>query len=253
MTPDQYVESMLSKYAVQKGPSSPAVQAANAVAPSIRQWANKWLSELSFSGSYAKGTAISIGTDVDLFVSLLAGTPGTLIEIYENLFSWASQQGWQPRRQNVSIGITYGGTKIDIVPGRIQDGYRNYHSLYKRKQDSWTQTNISLHIDTIANSGRVNEIRAIKIWKALHGLDFPSFYAELFVIDALKYKPQNQLAVNVMLALNAIDSSLVSSRITDPANSNNIVSDDMTTAEKQRIASQARKSAQEPYWGQIIW
>lgn len=253
MTADQYVETILSKYAVTTGPYSAAERAANAVAPAIRQWAGQWLAELRYSGSYAKGTAINIGTDVDLFISLLGTTAGTLAEIYQSLYNLASQQGWQPQRQNVSIGIAYGNTRLDLVPGRVQQGYQNYHSLYVSKRRTWTQTNVSLHLDTVANSGRLQEVRAIKIWRTLRGLDFPSFYLELFVIEALKYKPRDQLAANVLAALNAIAGSLITTRIVDPANSNNVVSDDLTVAEKSAIAAQAKLSAGEQYWERIIW
>jgi hypothetical protein len=253
MTGDQYVAQILEKYRVQTGPNSPAERAAKAVAPTIRQWARQWLSDLSYSGSYAKGTAVATGTDVDLFISLSPNTPDTLKEIYESLYDRARNEGWSPRRQNVSIGISYGNVTLDLVPGRIQSGYQNVHSLYRRKTDSWTQTNVSLHIDTVRNSGRTREIRAVKIWRDLHQLDFPSFYLELIVIEALKYRRQDQLAANVLQALNYIGSSLPNVRIVDPANTNNVVSDDLTSAEKNRNASQARQSAKERYWEQIIW
>ena len=253
MTPGDYVESIINKYAVLTGPYSKAEQSANAVAPSIRSWTNRYLASFSFSGSYAKGTAINIATDIDLFVSLSSGTPGTLREIYESLYKWSSSQGWQPRRQNVSIAISYNGTKIDLVPGRIQAGYQNYHSLCTTKRDSWMQTNVTLHVSRVSGSQRTKEIRAIKIWRTLHNLDFPSFYLELFVIDALANRPSNQLATNVLHALNSIANSLSVARIVDPANSNNVVSDDLTLAEKSQVSAQARTSASKPSWGQIIW
>ena len=253
MTGDEYVESILRKYAVLTGPYSKAEQTANAIAPSIRSWADRYLTSLTFSGSYAKGTAISIATDIDLFISLSSTTPGTLADIYENLYKWALTQGWGPQRQNVSIGISYNGAKIDLVPARLQAGYQNYHSLYTFKRKSWTQTNVSLHIDTVSRSSRTKEIQAIKIWRTLNSLDFPSLNLELFVIDALKGKPTNQLATNVLHGLNTIASSLPFSRIVDPANTNNTVSDDLTIAEKFKIYAQAKASASKPNWGQIIW
>lgn len=250
---DQYVESILAKYAVQVGSHSAAERAANVIAPAIRQWAGQWLIELRYSGSYAKGTAISIGTDVDLFISLSSTAPGTLAEIYEGLYNLASSQGWQPRRQNVSIGLTYGSVTLDLVPGKVQTGYQNYHSLYVSKRRSWTQTNVSLHVDTVTNSGRAREIRAIKIWRTLHSIDWPSIYLELFVIDVLKFKPRDHLASNVLTVLNAIADSLPTTRILDPANTNNVISDDLTSAEKSRISMQARASVNAPNWTNILW
>ena len=92
---------------------------------------------------------------------------------------------------------------MDLVPGKLQQGSTTYHSLWRRKAQTWTQTNIGLHVSTVRNSGRVNEIRLMKIWRQCHGLDFPSFYLELAVIRALA-GCQNNLESNVQRAL-AID------------------------------------------------
>lgn len=250
MTADQYVRSVLAKYAVNR---TAAAAAANTIAPTIRAWAGAYLADLTFSGSYAKGTANNIGTDIDLFISIRSNVPENLQQIYESLFNCAMQHGWNPRRQNVSIGVSYLGLKIDLVPGRIQSGYQNYHSLYKSKTGSWAQTNVKLHIDTVANSHRAEEIRAIKIWRDLHRLSFPSFYLELFVIDALSGKVRGNVASNVFSALSAIGSNLGSKQIIDPANSNNVISDDLTTSEKTAVARQANASVAKPYWKDIIW
>jgi hypothetical protein len=46
---------------------------------------------------------------------------------------------------------------------------------------------------------------------------------------------------------------LGSARIVDPANTNNVVSDDLTAVEKKRIANQATNSRAEQYWERVIW
>lgn len=253
MTQDEYVTQVLNKYAVPTGSNSPSERNANAIAPSIRRWAGIWLSDLFFSGSYAKGTGVLGTTDIDLFISLKSDIPNNLKDLYESLYKFATNQNWSPRRQNVSIGITNNGTKIDLVPARIQAGYQNYHSLYRSKKDSWAQTNVSLQVDKVRNSRRVNEIRAVKIWRNLHSLDFPSFYLELMVIDSLYQRPTNTLAENVLAAIKYISNSIQSARIVDPSNTNNVISDDLTVAEKTLIASQASRSSQEQYWERIIW
>jgi hypothetical protein len=46
---------------------------------------------------------------------------------------------------------------------------------------------------------------------------------------------------------------VTSARVVDPANTNNVLSDDLTQAEKQRIAAQAAQSAREQSWDRIIW
>lgn len=128
MTPDQYILQVLGKYAVAIGSYSPAEVNASALAPVIGNWAEQWLARLSFSGSYVKGTAVKGATNIDPFISLKSGTLGTLSDIYKSLFQLASNSMWLPCRQNVSIGINYIGAKIDLVHGRVQEGYRNIQS-----------------------------------------------------------------------------------------------------------------------------
>lgn len=253
VTPDQYVESVLAKYAVPRGPNSPAEQLGASVAGPISTWAGKQLDALRYSGSYAKETGVRGISDVDVFISLKSDTSNTLKELYNSLYVVAQQQGWSPRAQNVSVGVTVNGTRGDLVPGKVQAGYQNYHSLYLRKKDSWTQTNVALHVETVYNSGRIPEIRAVKIWRYLRNLDFPSLYLELFTIDALAGRLRTTLAENVLRVLGTISSSLVSTRTEDPANTNNVLSNELTREEKQRIAGLAEQSARERYWENIIW
>ncbi len=106
MTPDQYVEAVLGKYAVPRGPTSPAELFGATVAGPLRTWAGQQLVGLEYSGSYAKETGVRGISDVDVFISLESDTDGTLKEIYEKLVSLANNSGWLPRRQNVSVGVT---------------------------------------------------------------------------------------------------------------------------------------------------
>jgi tRNA nucleotidyltransferase (CCA-adding enzyme) len=70
MEPDAYVKSIVAKYALTGGRTPSATLAAQAVYKIIEVWANRYLLGVSYSGSGAKGTAISGTADVDLFISL---------------------------------------------------------------------------------------------------------------------------------------------------------------------------------------
>lgn len=104
MTPNEYVEAVLAKYQVSRGPSSPAERLGSAVAGPLRTWADKYLNELQYSGSCAKETGVHGVSDVDIFISLKSETPGTLKDLYNQLYRFANDQRWLPRPQNVSIG-----------------------------------------------------------------------------------------------------------------------------------------------------
>lgn len=250
MTGDQYLRTILAKYAVNV---SGAEAAGNTIYPTLEQWASGYLVKAEFSGSLAKGTGVSIGTDADIFLSLSSTTPGTLANMYNTLSNAVNNAGYTARKQNVSIGVTVNEYSIDLVPGRRHSQFGNLHSLYRSRTDSWTQTNIATHISHVRNSGRIEEIRVLKTWRLLRGLAFPSFYLELAVIDGLKYARKGDLAANVLTALEHLRDNIESARYVDPANSNNVVSDDCTLLEKMAIAAKARESRGQKTWETIVW
>jgi hypothetical protein len=250
MPGDAYLRSILRKYDVN---ISGAKAAGNAIYPVIQAWGNSYLVSAEFSGSLAKGTGVNLGTDADIFISVSSTTPGTLAGLYGTLFNAVSQAGYSARKQNVSIGTTVNGYKVDLVPGRRQSQHGNDHSLYKSKSNSWTQTNIATHINHITRSNRLDEIRLAKIWRQLHNLDLPSFYLEMAVIDSLKYTTAGNLSANFLKVLDFFRDGFPSTRYVDPANSNNIISDDLNAVQKSAVSSQARLSRNQQTWGGIVW
>lgn len=253
MTSDEYLESIISKYAVQTGVNSPAYKAANQFSSIIEDWAGNQINAIQVSGSYAKGTGVKGSTDIDIFVSLKSDTQGTLEEIYNKLYLRLYEKALSPKKQNVSIGLVYAGVSIDVVPGKKQSGNTLDHSLFKNKTGTWTQTNIQKHIDLISKSGRVNEIKLMKIWRNLNKLEFPSFYLELTVLEALYRKQTNQLSSNVWEVIRYIRDNVINARVIDPANSNNIISEDLTEYEKSLIQSAAQTTLTKRTWGEILW
>ena len=192
MTADEYVAQVVRKYAVRGGPNSAAERAALVLSGMISQWAGRNLKGFWLSGSYAKGTAISLGTDVDVFISL--DDPRPVKEIYWSLFQFCVDRGLRPQARNVSVRVESNGMKVDLVPGRIQDPTSGKtgqtwgtpdHTLYRRKKDSWMQTNVGKHIALVRESGMADEIRAMKVWKERHRVEVPSFYLEMVVVEAL--------------------------------------------------------------------
>lgn len=254
MTIDEYLRRVIDMHRGPSGEKSPSYKAAHEIVPMIQEWAVEFLEGVYFSGSFAKETNIVGSADLDLFISLKSSADRfTLQHIYNSLHDHFQDKGFETRNQNVSIGMKYYGLDVDLVPGRIQRGYQRYHSLYKSKTDSWTQTNIHEHIKLVKNSGRLDEIRGIKIWKKLNGLDFPSIYLELSVIRALKFKIKNQLANNLISVFEYLANDFVESSIIDPANTANRISDDLNKTEKRLIARKARETLNQSRWENVIW
>lgn len=247
-----YLTQILAREAVDTGMFSPLRQIQQVITPPVQAWANQFLLGMSPSGSFAKGTANKSGTDIDLFISLSETVPDSLSEIYEKLFNRMRETGYAPRKQNVSIGITVSGYKVDLVPGKRQNAYSSDHSLFRSKASTWTKTNVVTHVNHVIAAGRQREIRILKLWRNQKGFDFPSFYLELTVIAALSRTGMlNPLVDNVKICLEYIRDNLSRGRVVDPANSNNIISDDLSAAGKTAI-ERAASSALGGTWGDFV-
>ncbi len=253
MTQDEYVYHILKKYEDSDDEVKEVQNLTQSISNSLKNWAGDALSSIFFSGAFAKGTTIKGSSDIDLFISLKSSTSNSLKEIYESLFNFALKEGWKPRPQNVSVRIIQDNYRIDLVPAKKQVNFHNWHSLYKSRTQTWVQTNVAKHISKVINSNRFDEIKAIKIWRNLNNLDFSSFYLELIVIEALHRKHHNNVATNVITALNYIAEYLPNSKVIDPSNSNNVISNEYSFDEKSYIAQVAKISVDQPNWDYIIW
>jgi len=252
MSADEYLLRILIRESVDTGPFSPVRSVLTQLEPIIGKWAGDKLLSISPSGSFAKGTANKSGTDIDLFISLSEQTTEGLKEIYNKLFNTMIERGYVPKRQNVSVNLRVSGYDVDLVPGKRQNRYGNDHSLYRRRADTWTKTDVATHINLVRQSGRQDEIRVIKLWRNQKGLDFPSFYLELTVIDALSAQRGRTLSQNVWKVFEYLRDSFPTLRVTDPANTNNIISDDLTAAEKTSVKAAAVRALKAKNWDEIV-
>ena len=192
----------------------------------LRRWKfYKYVKSVSLAGSHAKGTDLR-DSDVDIFIGLAPETPASLKEIQRSLAEHFIPYGSSLR--NVSVRVTFEGMTIDLVPAR-----RTFtgHTLWQARFDTWLKTDIAEQIRYVRDSGLINEILALKIWRRRHALRFPSFLMELATIHA---RPKDFPALLQFLA-----TDFPTTRLLDPANSNNVVSDLLTDVEKLRIARRA--------------
>ena len=81
----------------------------NTIVPILKQWAGSYFKEAIYSGSTAKGTAISLSADADVFISLSPATPRNIGQIYTTLFNALTQNDYPARMQDVSIGVSVEG------------------------------------------------------------------------------------------------------------------------------------------------
>ena len=197
----------------------------------LRRWKfHKYVKSVRLAGSHAKGTDLR-DSDVDIFIGLAPETPASLKEIQRSLAEHLIPYGSSLR--NVSVRVTFEGMTIDLVPARG-------NMLWQARFDTWLKTDIAKQIRYVRDSGLIAEILALKVWRRRHALRFPSFLMELAVIHALK--PGRPITESFPALLRFLATDFPTTRLLDPANSNNVVSDLLTEVEKLRIARTAEIS-----------
>jgi hypothetical protein len=122
MTPDAYLQQILQTQAVDTGPFSPVRGVQTILAPLIQGWAGNRLLSITPSGSFAKGTAIRSGTDLDLFISLSEGTTETLKEKFAMRVECSPGHCGEPTPTRFSCG----GAPVEVVDAWLGSDHRYF-------------------------------------------------------------------------------------------------------------------------------
>ncbi len=183
---------------------------------------------IRYGGSKAKGTMVKEYYDLDIvcyFPHDDTDAGDTLEEIYNNVRD-ALKEKYDVREKTSALRLrskeasNFGKDfHIDVVPGRYVDGDRGDCFLHQTQGDkSRLKTNLQTHIDHIRDSGVVDAIRLLKLWKVRRGLTVKQFVFELLIIKALKDKKALPLAEQVEHVLGELADASEPIPVEDPAN-----------------------------------
>lgn len=207
-----------------------------------------------YSGSFGKRTMIRESYDLDLVVYFPHNSQFTVKGFYVAVEQRLTRAGYTAVRHNVSIRLPYdGGFHIDVVPGRVLASDDNYANLYVSERDTTKQTSIKIHIQHVRQGGNQDIIKLMKVWRLRHQVPIGSFVLELSLEEALKSCRKTTLEDRVWEVLLYLRDRYFNARLVDPANSNNVVSDDVLWADKGAVQSAASLSCQMRNWHEIIW
>lgn len=252
-TTEQYAASIVEKYRVIADTNSVSHRAVDDVIPAITQWGKEHVLGITLSGAYAKNTAVTVSSHVDLLIAL-SPVPGMEMKgIFWSLFEYLSDQELHPHTHDVAIRLQARGLNVDLIPARREkSGTAVCNLLFNKRSGKAVRTDVVRHIHLVANSGRQQEICAMKIWRERMRLDFPSLYLELTVMSALEGERFGQVAGNVLCVFRYIAGKFEQAVVRDPANAENIVSNDLKESEKKAIAKAARNALYEEDWKKIL-
>jgi hypothetical protein len=183
---------------------------------------------IRYGGSKAKGTLDKEYYDLDLACyfrhdDIEAGD--SLEDIYRNVRDALADQ-YQVEEKTSALRLRSKNTTtagkdfhIDVVPGRYTDDSKTDCFLHQNQgSKERLKTNLQTHIDHIRDSGVVDAIRLLKLWKIRRGLTVKQFVFELLVIKLLAERKNDSLADQVTHVLEEIADAKEPIAVEDPAN-----------------------------------
>ena len=219
----------------------------------LREHFNKSSPTIRYGGSKAKGTMIREAYDLDVISYFLHNDTDageTLEDIYKNVSKALSSKYFiEPKPSALRIKDkdpkTYGvDFHIDVVPGRYTDDSKTDVFLYRASgEKKRLKTNLEVHINHVKNSGVIDAIRLLKLWRIRNGLNVKHFALELFTIDLLKKKKSAELSDQLEHVWKELRDNVDAISIEDPANpTGNDLSDLLKSGVRSELSSVARST-----------
>jgi hypothetical protein len=249
---DSYLREILARESIDSGIRSPLRALEADVLGLCRDFCGSDLLEVHPTGAFEKGTANASGVSIDFLASFSPASPVPVHDLYEALFDGLQSEGLEPVRRDVSVALMLDGIAVDIVPGKREAMITDVHEIWLTRLGRPVKTNLTQHVLDAVACGRRDEIRVLKIWRDQHGLDLPSFYLERSAVAALRQQPLGTLAENVWAALGYLEKLFPARSILDPANANNIVSDQLGSPAKDTVRKAAQYARSGRAWAEII-
>ncbi len=195
---------------------------------------------IKYAWSYSKNTMIKELYDLDIIAYFSEWEDRTLEEIFFAIND-ALKDRFQVKQKTSAIYLAYDKedekiVHIDVVPWRFIEWSSGDAYIYQKESEKCRlKTNLDIHIDHIRTSKEHATIRIIKLLKVINGFEIKTFFLELFVIEALKDSLKTHIEEKIMEVFQYIVDNIETIQLIDPANTNNIISDQVTLSEKKRM------------------
>ena len=253
MSNDSYLRDLLTKQELTDKELDALRDLRDKIENSLRS-SLKSVQRVYYAGSFGKKTMIREQYDLDIVVYWANDCGFSLKNIYEGVGNVLRKDWKYVNPKTVAWELRFqGGFHIDVVPGRALDNTYRYANLYRRDKDTSLQTSIKVHIDTVRNSGRRDVIRLMKLWRVKRSVPFKKSLAlELITIEGCKGLRTDELEKQLISALTHVRDNILTVKIVDPANTNNVVSDEITNEERKLIKAAADAAVKTTYWSGVL-
>ena len=255
MTDQEYLEAVLRDQTF--APGSEELKALQEHRKKVEELLRKPFDEstptIKYGGSKAKGTMIKEAYDLDVICYFTRDGDAageTLKEIFDNTET-ALKGEYFTERKTSAIRIkdtkNFADFRIDVVPGRYVDGDDGDVYLYQSSGDKdRLKTNLEKHIEHVRDSGVVDAIKVMKLWRVRNAIVVKTFALELLVIELLKHRKKASLPKQLQHVLETFRDKKDSLTIQDPANpSGNDLSELLNDTVKSILSSMASMTLQQ--------
>ncbi len=228
MSNQEYLQSLLDGQDLSDAELKTLRELREQIETQLREGLQK-VERVYYAGSFGKKTMIREIYDLDIVIYWANDCGFTLQGLYDGVGK-VLQKHWKfVNKKTVAWELPFqGGFHIDVVPGRAIDASFNYANLYRTDTGQSFQTSIKTHINTIRNSGRRDAIRLMKLWRKRKNVPIKKTLAlELLTIDGCSGTPTTDLEKQLLAALRYIRDNILTARLVDPANTNNVLSDEI--------------------------
>ncbi|WP_439600652.1 hypothetical protein [Devosia sp.] len=247
-----YLRDILARETVRLEAMGAAGRIDGKIAALCHAWGSRDIVDVTPGGGFEKSMANRSGVSLDYVVWIHARADRRIPELYESMFSAFQRLGLAPVRRNVTLALNLGTMVVDLLPAKRLSMISDIHEIYSTRRGIALTTNLHQHVLDSHDAGWQEEVRVLKLWRDQNGLDFPSYYLELATQAALRRRPAGALADNVWAALGFFERLLVPRAMLDPANAANVVSDELTAAQKRSIALAAAAARSGRPWSEIV-
>lgn len=207
-----------------------------------------------YAGSYGKKTMIRARYDLDIVMYWPSTSTYTIKGIYDAVGQELRKHWNAVNSKTVSWEVPFQGDfHVDVVPGRALDAQYREANLYRTDTGTTLKTSLKTHIDTVRNSGRIDAIRLMKLWRERRSVPFKkSFLLEMMTIAGANGQRFNDLPSQLQATFVYIRDNILTCNFADPANTNNSLSDDLTHAQRQGIRAAADSAARATSWASVF-
>ncbi len=206
------------------------------------------------AGSYAKGTMIQVSYDLDIVLYWANNFRYSPRNLYNEIGSVLQSKGRNPKSKKVGWEIPFQGDfHIDVIPGKKILNKPNYAYLYNTNTNNRFQSSVKKHVSFVKKANRQSVIKLMKLWKKRKSVPIKTFILEYMIIEGCKRVSRNTLEPQIGAAFEYIEENITTKRILDPANSQNIISDDITQEEKNRIRRLAIQALDADSWSKVFF